>query len=116
MYLGDELPKSGGAVLRGCYHSTFGLCVCFASFYIWSVDKHTAQTGAVELLAGSHHVTIREYSYFMVVPGVSADRTKYYEFELNSEAGHEYKIKKQGPLLTIVDTQSDAVVASTPLR
>jgi len=125
MYKGPELPKEEVAVLKGHYVFVYFLLgVYFGGYEIITVDKEapgkvgiSGLAHKVELLPGWHHVWIRRFSNFMATsPGGFSESTRSYELEFNAEAGRQYKIKRQGPLLTIVDTQADAVVASTPLK
>jgi hypothetical protein len=129
MYKGPELPKAEVAVLEGHYVFVyFGLGFYFGGYEIITVDKEApGEVGIsglahkVELLPGWHHVLIRSFSNVLIpggpgAPGGSSDSESLHELEFNAEAGRQYKIKKQGSLLTIVDTQADAMVASMPLK
>ena len=125
MYKGPELPKAEVAILKGHYVFVYFLLgFYFGGYEIITVDKEApGEVGIsglahkVELLPGWHHVRITRFSNFLVAApnGVSESRRSY-ELEFNAEAGRQYKIKKQGSLLTIVDTRADAVVASTSLK
>ena len=127
MYKGPELPKAEVAVLKGHYvfvYFLFGFY--FSGYEIITVDKEApGEVGIsglahkVELLPGWHHVWIRRFSNVLIPgpgSGGASESERSYELEFNAEAGRQYKIKKQGSLLTIVDTRADAVVASTSLK
>jgi len=125
MYKGPELPKAEVAVLKGHYVFVYFLLgIYFGGYEIIAVDKEApGEVGIsglahkVELLPGWHHILIRRFSNVLAFsPGPPSSDSKSFELEFNAEAGHEYKIKKKGSLLTIVDTQSGEVVAGTPRR
>ena len=125
MYKGPELPKAEDAVLKGHYVFVYFLLgIYFGGYEIIAVDREApGEVGIsglahkVELLPGWHHVRITRFSNFLVAaPNGASESRRSYELEFNAEAGHEYKINKKGSLLTIVDTQSDEVVAGTPRR
>jgi len=118
-YVGHELARSEVAVLKGHYlflwvvygfrHTGYDIRVGPSEYKVGLSEY----AGKVELLPGRHPVTIREFSETISPVGGSGS-CRCYALEFNAEPGREYKIKKQGSLLTIVDTQSDGVVASTP--
>jgi len=125
MYEGPELPKAEVAVLKGHYVFVYFLLgIYFGGYEIITVDKEapgkvgiSGLAHKVELLPGRHHVQITRFSnFFVATPNGASESRRSYELEFNAEPGRQYKIKKQGPLFTIVDTQTDAVVASTPLK
>ena len=124
MYKGPELPKAEVAILKGHYVFVYFLLgFYFGGYEILLVDGDapgekgiSGLAHKVELLPGWHHVTTGDFSWWFSIPAGGSETNTYYELEFNAEAGHQYKIKKKGSLMTVVDTQSDAVVASKPMR
>ena len=136
MYTGEALPKEEIAVIYGSrplpdLFSHKGVGVRFLMVddqVVKQAAKDKARYQRIEVMPGRHKMLIETYGFgsypniiFDLFPPVPYEQIlEQQEFELNAEAGHEYKIKakkwwKPGGFIVIEDCTTGDEISRSPL-
>lgn len=111
MHARKKSLKEDIAVIRGDRIYLFFVIIKINIRAVDGLERGLLTSNKVEVKPGLHRLAV-EYNLFSYSVKISAN----FDFLINVEAGHEYKISEKGSCIDVIDTTSGGVVASYPLK